>query len=173
MILVVAGMVPWTGNLAVNVMWAGFDLALMIVLAYAAWAAWFRRQIMVATALGRWHPPSCDAWFGVVGSLDTSDMTITLITALGGELTLAAFFFWLARRIMLRTVEAFHQVTGAPGVPPRLRDTAVLLATTRAPVVLGTTSGRARVGPGRPARADGIAPAVTSEPGHPASRRGT
>jgi hypothetical protein len=145
-VLVVAGMVPWTGYLAYalparydaqhwNVLWAGFDLALMAVLAYTAWAAWFRRQIMVATALVAGTLLVCDAWFDVVTSFGTSDMPISLVTALGGELPLAVFFFWLARRIMMRTVEAFHRATDAPGAPPRLRDAPVLFATMRPPDV--------------------------------------
>ncbi len=68
LILVVAGMLPWTGYLAYtlpshyearhwNVVWSGFDVVLMAVLGYSAWAAWFRHQIMVATALVRRHAP--------------------------------------------------------------------------------------------------------------------
>jgi len=143
-LIIVAVLVPWTGYLAYalparydarnwNVLWAGFDVLLMVVLAYAAWAAWFRRQIMVATALVAGTLLVCDAWFDVVTSFGTPDMVISLITALGGELPLAMFFFLLARRIMRRTIEAFHRASGAPGVPPRLRDAAVLFAIVRAP----------------------------------------
>jgi len=60
-------------------------------------------------------------------------MAVSLATALGGELPLACFFLWLARRIMLRTVEAFHRANGAPGTPTRLRDAPVLFAATRPP----------------------------------------
>ena len=140
--LVVAGMVPWTAYLAHslparfdarnwNVLWAGFDVALTIVLAYTAWAAWFRRQIMVATALVAGTLLVCDAWFDVVTSFGTPDAVVSLVTAFAGELPLALFFFWLARRIMLRTVAAFHRATGAPGIPARLRDAPVLFASTR------------------------------------------
>jgi len=151
-ILVVAVLVPWTGYLAYalptrynahnwDVLWAGFDLALMAVLAYAAWAAWFRRQIMVATSVVAGTLLVCDAWFDVVTSFGTPDMTISIVTAIGGELPLAIFFFLLARRIMRRTIAAFHRATGAPGAPPRLRDAAVLFGTVRPPVTMDLDRG--------------------------------
>lgn len=56
-VTIVAGMIPWTAYLAWSlpghfrahnwdIAWVGFDAGLIAVLAYMAWAAWFRRQIL-------------------------------------------------------------------------------------------------------------------------------
>jgi hypothetical protein len=73
------GLIPWTAFLAVtlhgrfearhwDVAWVGFDAVLIAVFAYTAWAAWFRRQILVATALVAATLLLCDAWFDVTMS---------------------------------------------------------------------------------------------------------
>lgn len=134
-----AGLIVWTVHLALtlpsvhdarhwDVAWVGFDAALIAVLAATAWAAWFRRQILVATALVAATLLVCDAWFDVATSLDTPDQTVTLATALLAELPLAGFLFWLARRIMLRTVAAFPMQLGDGQVTHRLRRAPLLLA---------------------------------------------
>lgn len=110
--------------------WVGFDIVLLIVLAHAAWAMWFCRQIMVATALVAGTPFLCDAWFDVMTSFGSRGEWVTLTTAIGGELPAALGLFWIARRGMRQTVRAFHELSGAAGPPPRLRDAGLLSATT-------------------------------------------
>jgi hypothetical protein len=135
---VVAGLVPWTVFLAFtldsrfqtrhwDVAWVGFDAGLIATLAATAWAAWFRRQILVPTALVAATLLVCDAWFDVATSLGTPDQTVTIATALLGELPLAAFLFWLARRIMLRTLAASRDQLDKPR-HVRLHDAPLLLA---------------------------------------------
>jgi len=151
---VVVGLLGWTAYLAVslphhynarnwNLMWVGFDVALSFVLAVAAWAAWFRRRVMVVTALVAGTLLLCDAWFDVLSSLGNSDAWLTLLTALAGEIPLALFLFWLARRILVGVVATVHRLSGAPGPPPRVRE---VLATPVGPF----GEGRARTGPVSP-----------------------
>lgn len=138
--VVVLGLIPWIVYLALELppryrarnwaaLWVGFDIILIVVLSYAAWAIWFRRQIMVATALVAGTLFACDAWFDVLTSFGSRGQWETLITALGGEIPAAVAFFWIAHRGMRRTVQAFHDLSGAGGPPPRMRDAPVLSAT--------------------------------------------
>jgi hypothetical protein len=138
-------MVPWTVFLGLSLppkysaghwdlLWTGFDVGLICVLGYAGWAAWFRRQIVASTALIAGTLLLCDAWFDIITSLGHSDQWITLLTGLGGELPLAAFFFWLYRRIALNTLAIFHQLLGERLPSRRLRDAPILLLSTRPPV---------------------------------------
>ena len=108
-----------------NLLWIGFDVALVGVLAYAAWAAWSRRQILASTAIVTGTLLICDAWFDIVTSLGHRDQWLTLLTGLGAELPLAVFFFWLYRRIVMRTLASVYQIRNRPG-PRRLREAKLL-----------------------------------------------
>jgi len=136
------GLVPWTAFLAVtlhgrfearhwDIAWVGFDAVLIVVFAYTAWAAWFRRQILVAAALVAATLLVCDAWFDVTMSLGTPDQTVTIATALLVELPLAGFLFWCAHRIMVRTVAAFRSLLGDDRVTGRLSQAPLLFVTGR------------------------------------------
>ena len=136
---IVVGLVGWTGYLGWslperyearnwNLVWVGFDGALIAVLGYAAWVAWFRRQIMVVTALIAGTLLLCDAWFDVVTSFGNRDAWLTMLTAAGGELPAALFFFWVARRILTQVVTTVHSLSGLGGPIPRLRDSGALHA---------------------------------------------
>jgi len=136
---VVAGLVAWTGYLGWtlperyearnwNVLWVGFDVALIVVLGYTAWVAWFRHRIMVVTALVAGTLLICDAWFDVVTSIGNRDAWLTLLTAAVGELPAAVFFFLVAHRILSRLVATVHSLSGFEGPAPRIRDAAELQA---------------------------------------------
>lgn len=141
---IAAGLAPWTVFLGLslppkynaghwNLLWTGFDVGLICVLGYAAWAAWFRRQILASTTLIAGTLLSCDAWFDILTSLGHRDQWITLLTGLGGEIPLAVFFFWLYRRIVLNALATFHQLLG-DGLPSRrLREAHILSLSTRPP----------------------------------------
>jgi len=142
--LVVIGLIPWLIYLGHSlppkfdvrnweVVWIGFDAVLIVVLAYAAWAFWFRRQILVSTAIVAGTLLLCVAWFDVVTSIGSPGAWVSLVTAVGGEIPLALFFFWVAYRVLTRTVAAFHGAAGRPGPPPRIRDAVVLFAPTDPP----------------------------------------
>jgi hypothetical protein len=119
-----------------DLLWTGFDVGLFCVLGYAAWAAWFRRQVLATTAIVAGTLLLCDAWFDIITSIGHRDEWLTLLTGFGGELPLAVFFFWLYRRIVLGTLAAFHQLLGDESPPRRLRDAEILRLATR-PEVTG------------------------------------
>ena len=137
--LIVIGLIPWTTFLGLtlparyrahhwDLLWTGFDVALIAVLAYTAWAAWFRRQVMVATAIVAATMLFCDAWFDVVTSFGTGSEAITLTTAFVCEIPLGIFFVWLSRKIMAGNVEAFHKLAKLPGSPPAVSKAPILFS---------------------------------------------
>ncbi len=150
-LLIAAGMVPWTVYLGLSLpprydaghwdlLWTGFDVGLICVLSYAAWAAWFHRQVIATTAIVAGTLLLCDAWFDIITSLGHGDQWITLLTALGGELPLAVFFFWLYRKIVLASFATFHARLGDGPAPQRLREAQILFLTPRKGPALSLTS---------------------------------
>ncbi len=128
-----AVLIPWTIFLGLTLppkydaghwrfLWTGFDAALITVLLLAAWAAWFRRQILAAIAMVAGTLLFCDAWFDMVTSFGHRDEWLTMLTGFGAELPLGVFFFWLYRRMALVTMSALPQDAGVQQRPRRLRD---------------------------------------------------
>lgn len=128
-IAVVAGLIPWTGYLAWSLprsfhahnwrlAWVGFDVALIAVLAFTAWAAWSRRQILAPAAVVAATMLICDAWFDVNTSFGTSGEALTIVTAVGGNLPFSLLLIGLARRIMLRSAAVLAEAGGV-GARPR------------------------------------------------------
>lgn len=139
--LIIIGLVPWTVYLAStlpanfkshdwNIAWVGFDSAVIIVLAYTAWAAWFRRQILAVTSIVAATLLICDAWFDINTSLGTHNEIITIITAVFGEVPLAIFLGWVARRIILRTADTLATLNHASKPYHHLRDAPFLFMST-------------------------------------------
>lgn len=136
-LVIAAGLVPWTIGLALtlppkyhaghwDLLWVGFDAALIAVLALASWAAWFGRQILAAVSLVAGTLLLCDAWFDIITSIGHRDEWVTLLTGLGGEIPLALFFFWLYRRIVLNTLAVVHEELDDGPAPRRLREAELL-----------------------------------------------
>ena len=159
-LLIAAGMVPWTVFLGFSLpprydaghwdlLWTGFDVGLICVLSYAAWAAWFHRQIVATTAIVAGTLLLCDAWFDIITSLGHDDQWVTLLTGLAGELPLALFFFWLYRRIVLASLVTFHERLGDGPAPQRLRDAQVLFLTPRGELSPGGEPSSDLPGPAR------------------------
>jgi hypothetical protein len=130
-------LVPWTAFLGVslpprynaghwNILWTGFDIALIAVLAYAAWAAWFRRQVLATTAIVAGTLLLCDGWFDIMTSIGRSDEWVTFLTGFGLEIPLAVFFLWLYRRIVLGSLATLYQQAGDMPPPRRLREAHIL-----------------------------------------------
>jgi hypothetical protein len=109
-----------------RLVWIGFDVFEVAVLAHVAWSAWFRRQLTLVGSIVAATLLFSDAWFDVITSIGNRDEWVTLATALLGELPLAIFFLWVARRILVRMVAVVHAAEGGNGPPPRLRDARVL-----------------------------------------------
>lgn len=137
-LIIATALVPWIVYLGLslppkydaghwNLLWVGFDVALVGVLGFAAWAAWFGRQVLASTAVVAGTLLICDAWFDIITSIGRPGEWVTLLTGLGCELPLAAFFFWLYRRLTLEMLAALHQRLG-DGTPPRRLRRAELLS---------------------------------------------
>jgi hypothetical protein len=123
-------MVPWIIYLAstlpeeqqaahYDLAWAGFDVGLLTVLVWAAWAAVTRsRWLPVAASLNAGFLV-VDAWFDVVTAPDRTERTMALASAILVELPLAAVSVWLAvngqriveRRITLHVLRRRHRHT--------------------------------------------------------------
>ncbi len=133
----VVALVPWTVYLAFtlpdnfrahywSIAWVGFDVALIAVISFASWAAYFQKQVLVAAAIVAATLLVCDAWFDVIMSLGTRDELITISTALLIEIPLAVFFILLAHRIMRRTLGMFRSLVGEDNLPLRIHDASLL-----------------------------------------------
>jgi len=109
-----------------RLLWVGFDLGLLIVLSFAAWATWFRRQILAALLLVAATLLLCDAWFDIVTSIGHRDSWFTLLTGFGVELPLALLFFWMYRRVVMTTLVALHEQVGEGPPPRRLREVPIV-----------------------------------------------
>src|SRR5215472_7813254 len=79
--------------------WGGFDIALGIALVTTATLVARRSPFAEVTATITGTLLLCDAWFDVLTSRGTSDVTQALASALLVELPLAAPCFWMARNL--------------------------------------------------------------------------
>jgi hypothetical protein len=86
--------------------WVNFDVFLLAAFAATAWAIWRERQVLILLLVGIGTMLCCDAWFDVGTSLATSDLGISVGSALVAELPLAFLAFAGARRLLQATVEA-------------------------------------------------------------------
>jgi hypothetical protein len=129
-------LIPWIAGLVLTlphhyvahhweVAWVGFDFGLLVGLASTAWAAWRRRQIVVLTAVVTGTLLVTDAWFDVVTAATTGDFVVSVLTAVFGELPLAAIMFLAARRVVKMTIHNVRRLAG---------DTHVDLSLWRVPV---------------------------------------
>jgi hypothetical protein len=124
-------LIPWIVLLALTlpprydaghwrILWVGYDVAEVLVLGFAAWASWFRRQILIPISLVAAVLLFCDAWFDIVTSWGRRDQWVTLATGLGAEIPLGLFFLWLCRLLVLRSIRAFHQALDDGVATPHL-----------------------------------------------------
>ena len=136
-LVVLTGLTIWTIYLAFtlpdhfdtaywSIAWVGFDAALITVLGFATWAAYFQKQILVAASIVAATLLICDAWFDVVMSFGSQDHLFTIAGALLVELPLAIFFIMLARRIMKRTLGVYRAMIGEDQVPEQIHNAAMI-----------------------------------------------
>ena len=124
-ILVIAclGLIPWIVLLGLTLppryvadhwtlAWVGFDVALLCALAVTVWAAWRRRQIVIVAALVTGTMLVIDALFDIVTDSTTRDLIISIVTALFGELPLAALAFVGAFRLIRLTTRTARALAG-------------------------------------------------------------
>jgi hypothetical protein len=95
------GLVPWTVGLALtlprsylignwSLAWVGFDVILLGCLGTTAWALWRRRIVAIPASLITATLLLCDAWFDVVTAHGGRCLLLSVATALGAELPIAA-----------------------------------------------------------------------------------
>lgn len=110
-ILCCLGLAAWIGVLATTLpryyraggwrgAWVGFDLAELAAFAVTGWAAWRRRQILIICLVVLATLLCCDAWFDVLLDAGTSDVWLSIASALVVELPLAFLMFNAARRLI-------------------------------------------------------------------------
>src|SRR3984893_503226 len=110
--------------------WVNFDVFLFAAFAATAWAIWRERQVLILLLVGICTMLCCDAWFDVGTSLATSNLWISLGSALVAELPLAFLAFAGARRLLRATVDASLRVRA----PAAARALETARAGTRGPV---------------------------------------
>jgi len=80
--------------------WVGFDFILLLAFAATGWAFWRGRQIVIACLIVTGTLLCCDAWFDIVLDAGTSDVWLSVASALVIELPLAFLMFNAARRLI-------------------------------------------------------------------------
>lgn len=80
--------------------WVGFDFILLLAFAATGWAFWRGRQIVIACLIVTGTLLCCDAWFDIVLDAGTSDVWISVASALLVELPLAFLMLNGARRLI-------------------------------------------------------------------------
>jgi hypothetical protein len=103
------GLLPWTIWLSQwlpprheavrwDVAWSGFDTCLALAFLLTAVAAWRRSPWVGAAAAATGTLLVTDAWFDVILESHSDELRVSILTAIFGELPLAAFCFWIAYR---------------------------------------------------------------------------
>ena len=80
--------------------WVGFDFILLLAFAATGWAFWRGRQIVIACLIVTGTLLCCDAWFDIVLDAGTSDVWVSVASALLVELPLAVLMLNGARRLI-------------------------------------------------------------------------
>jgi hypothetical protein len=107
--------------------WVGFDFILLLAFAATGWAFWRGRQVVIAFLIVTGTLLCCDAWFDVVLDAGSSDVWVSVASALVVELPLALFMFNAARRLIRLSALVALSESGDPedlgepladGLPP-------------------------------------------------------
>jgi hypothetical protein len=97
--------------------WVGFDMVELVAFAVTAWAFWRGRQIVIACLLITGTLLCCDAWFDVILDLGTSDMWMSIASAVFIELPLAFLLLNAARRLIRLSALVAVSERGDEAVP--------------------------------------------------------
>jgi hypothetical protein len=79
--------------------WGGFDVGLAAALSTTALLILRRSPLTQTAAAVAGTMLVCDAWFDVLTSRGSTNVAVAAVLALGAELPLAAFCFWIARSV--------------------------------------------------------------------------
>lgn len=77
--------------------WVGLDVAQVIMLLLAAWAAWKRRALLISFAIASATLLVIDAWFDVT-TARRGDVIQSLLMAFLLEIPLAVILLWVSQR---------------------------------------------------------------------------
>ena len=117
------GLLPWTiwltqwlpsrhASVRWDLAWSGFDTALALVFLFTAIAAWRRSPWVGAGAAATGTLLVTDAWFDVILESHSDELRVSILTAVFGELPLAAFCFWIAYRTELFLARVVDEALG-------------------------------------------------------------
>ena len=117
------GLLPWTIWLSQwlpyrheavrwDVAWSGFDTFLALAFLSTAVAAWRRSPWVGAAAAATGTLLVTDAWFDIVLESHSDELRVSILTAIFGELPLAAFCFWIAYRTERFLAQMVDQARG-------------------------------------------------------------
>ncbi|MFI5952911.1 hypothetical protein [Cryptosporangium sp. NPDC051539] len=107
-------LIPWTILLGLTLpdehtsrrwplTWVGFDVVLIGCLGTTAWMAYRHRLAVVLWAMLTGTLLLCDAWFDITTATG-DELLASILEAVVAELPLTGFLFYVARRVLLRTV---------------------------------------------------------------------
>jgi hypothetical protein len=130
-------LIPWVAQLATTLpdqhsahqwrlAWSGFDAALTLAFAFAAYAGWRRRQVAITALTVLGVLLLCDAWFDITLSWGTTEQAVSLLTAVVAEIPVALLAFWLANRLLRETVHYVWHLEGREHPVPPLRRLPIL-----------------------------------------------
>jgi hypothetical protein len=98
--------------------WVGFDFALLLAFGTTAWAAWRERQALIILLTITGTLLCCDAWFDVVLDLGSSDIWLSVASAVLIELPMALLMFSAARRLIRLSALITRPESGGMGDYP-------------------------------------------------------
>ena len=121
----IVGLIPWIVYLSITLpdryiannwtaTWVGFDILLLLFMASTAVLGLLRRQLLILTAFTTGVLLVCDAWFDVMTAAP-ADRWLSVLTAILGELPLAAVLITGALRILRLTASRLYVLD--PGMP--------------------------------------------------------
>lgn len=92
--------------------WVGFDVAELAFLAITAYFALRRRQAFVLTAFAAAALLVCDAWFDLMTASTSADRVGAIISALFGELPIAALLFVMSWWLLSQSLRRAYALAG-------------------------------------------------------------
>lgn len=98
--------------------WVGLDVAQIVMLLLAAWAAWRGRALLVLFATAAGTLLLVDAWFDVT-TARRGGVAQSLVFALVIEIPSAMFLFWITWRTVKELADSIFVVPEVNGVPIR------------------------------------------------------
>ena len=98
--------------------WVGLDVAQIVMLLLAAWAAWRGRAVLILFAAVAGTLLLVDAWFDVTTARH-GGFVESLVFAVAIEIPSAAFLFWITWRAVKELADSMFVVPEVKGVPIR------------------------------------------------------